>query len=153
MLVEKIKSDLVNYLKAGDKLRISVTRLLIAAIKDKEISVGNNLDAEENLSDKDILEIIGKMIKQRQLTVKTYLDAKREDLAEKEEMEAKILSEYLPAQITEEELKKLIDKTIKELECNSIRDMGKIMKFLKENYSGSINFQKASELVKKYLIN
>ncbi len=151
MLVDKIKKDLINHIKSGDKLRVSTTRLLLAAIKDKEISSGRNQESDEHISDNDVFDIINKMIKQRSLSIKTYLEGNREDLADKEKLEADMLSEYLPQQITEIELQELVKKTLQDLNANSIRDIGKVMKFLKENYIGSIDFQKASELVKSNL--
>ena len=151
MLVERIKKDLIKHVKKGDKLRISITRLLLAAIKDKEISLGKNQESDEHISDNDVMNIINQMIKQRNLTVKTYLDANRKDLADKEESEANMLSEYLPEQISEFELKKLIEKVLIDLEAKSIRDMGKVMQFLKDKHAGSFDFQKASEFVKKSL--
>ena len=151
MLAERIKKDLIKHVKKGDKLRISITRLLLAAIKDKEISLGKNQESDEHISDNDVMNIINQMIKQRNLTVKIYLEANRKDLADKEESEASMLSEYLPEQITELELKKLIEKVLIDLEAKSIRDMGKVMQFLKDKHTGSFDFQKASEFVKKSL--
>jgi len=151
MLIDKIKKDLINHIKSGDKLRVSTTRLLLAAIKDKEITSGKNQESDEHISDNDVFDIINKMIKQRSLSIKTYLEGNREDLADKEKLEADMLSEYLPQQITEKELQELVKKTLQDLNANSIRDIGKVMKFLKENYLGSIDFQKASELVKNNL--
>ena len=152
MLINKIKKDLVKYIKSGDKLSISITRLLLAAIKDKEISLGKNNESDEQISDNEIMDIINKMIKQRNLSIKMYLEANRKDLADREEAEARMLRGYLPSQITEIELKELINKTVLDLKANSIRDMGKIMNFLKKNYSRSFDFQRASELVKEKLI-
>ncbi len=151
MLVEKIKKDLIIHIKSEDKLRTSITRLLLAAIKDKEISLGKNQESEETISDNVVLDIIHKMIKQRNLTIKTYIEADRKDLADKEKSEATMLGVYLPTQISDKQLKLLIDKTLSVLEASTIRDMGKVMKFLKDNHTGSFDFQKASELVKENL--
>ena len=84
MLVEKIKKDLLKHIKSGDKTKISITRLLIAALKDKEISLRKNQESNDLISDNIVMEIINKMIKQRSLAFKTYIDAGRNDLAEKE---------------------------------------------------------------------
>ena len=151
MLVDKIKKDLVKHIKSGDKLRTSVTRLLLAAIKDKEISLGKNQESEEHINDNDVLDIVNKMIKQRNLTIKTYVDANRKDLADKEKAEAHILSDYLPIQVNDKELQDLIKNALIDLKATSIRDMGRVMKFLKDNYLGRFDFQKASELVKENL--
>jgi len=151
LLVEIIKKDLVHHIKSGDKTKISITRLLLAALKDKEISLRNSQDADELLDDNVVMEIINKMIKQRKLAVKTYLAGNRKDLAEKEELEAKLLTNYLPQQLSIEELSKKIDEIIKKLNAESLREMGKVMKIIKEELSGSCDFQVASEIVKNKL--
>ena len=84
MLIQKIKQDLVSHIKSGDKIKISITRLLIAALKDKEISLRNNQDFDELINDSIVMEIINKMIKQRKIAAQTYEEANRADLAEKE---------------------------------------------------------------------
>ena len=94
MLIQKIKQDLVSHIKSGDKIKISITRLLIAALKDKEISLRNNQDFDELINDNIVMEIINKMIKQRKIAAQTYEEANRADLAEKELEEAKLLSHY-----------------------------------------------------------
>ena len=151
MLLEQIKKDLIGYIKSGDKSKISITRLLLAALKDKEISLRNSQDFDELIEDNIVMEIINKMIKQRKIAAKTYLEANRVDLAEKEELEAKILANYLPMQLSEGELNLEIDKLINKLKASSFRDMSKVMKSLKENFSGKCDFQLASAMVKKKL--
>ena len=151
MLLEKLKKDLIEYLKTGEKIKISVTRLLLAAIKDKEISQRKDQVNEEGIKDNQILDIINKMIKQREISAKTYMEGKRKDLADKEMIEAEILSSYLPKQLTDDELKKIINSTIKNIKAHSIRDMGNVMKVIKENYSGKCDFQKVSKFVKDKL--
>lgn len=151
MLVQKIKQDLVNHIKSGDKIKISITRLLLAALKDKEISLRNNQDSDELINDNIVMEIINKMIKQRKIAAQTYEDAKRADLAEKELEEAKLLSHYLPSQLSENELNLEVEETIKSLNAQSLRDMSKVMKVIKENLSGKCDMQLASNLVKSKL--
>ena len=151
MLVQKIKQDLVNHIKSGDKIKISITRLLLAALKDKEISLRNNQDSDELINDNVVMEIINKMIKQRKIAAQTYEDAKRADLAEKELEEAKLLSHYLPSQLSENELNLEVEETIKSLNAQSLRDMSKVMKVIKENLSGKCDMQLASNLVKSKL--
>ena len=151
MLVQKIKQDLVNHIKSGDKIKISITRLLLAALKDKEISLRNNQDSDELINDNIVMEIINKMIKQRKIAAQTYEDAKRADLAEKELEEAKLLSHYLPSQLSENELNLEVEETIKSLNAQSLRDMSKVMKVIKENLSGKCDMQLASNIVKSKL--
>ena len=151
MLIQKIKQDLVSHIKSGDKIKISITRLLIAALKDKEISLRNNQDFDELIDDSIVMEIINKMIKQRKIAAQTYKEAKRDDLAEKELEEAKLLSHYLPSQLSEDQLNEKVEEIIKREDAHSLRDMSKVMKVIKENLSGKCDMQLASKLVKSKL--
>ena len=151
MLIQKIKQDLVSHIKSGDKIKISITRLLIAALKDKEISLRNNQDFDELINDNIVMEIINKMIKQRKIAAQTYEEANRTDLAEKELEEAKLLSHYLPSQLSEDQLNAKVEEIIKEVDAKSLRDMSKVMKVIKENLSGKCDMQMASNLVKSKL--
>ena len=154
MLIEKIKEDLTKFLKAGDKPKISLTRLLLAAVKDKEISLRTKNTEDENIiTDTIVMDIIKKMIKQRNITIETFKSANRPDLVEKEKLEADLLSVYLPKQLEEDELKDIITEIVKETEAESIRDMSKVMKALKEKYSDKCDFQMASKIVKDKLSN
>ena len=152
MLIQKIKQDLVSHIKSGNKIKISITRLLIAALKDKEISLRNNQDFDELINDNIVMEIINKMIKQRKIAAQTYEKANRSDLAEKELQEAKLLSHYLPSQLSEDQLNAKVDEIIKEVDAKSLRDMSKVMKIIKENLSGKCDMQMASNLVKSKLL-
>ena len=151
MLIEQIKQDLVSHIKSGNKTKISITRLLIAALKDKEISLRNNQDFDELITDSIVMEIINKMIKQRKIAAQTYEEANRADLAEKELEEALLLSHYLPSQLSEEQLNAKVEEIIKEVDAKSLRDMSKVMKIIKENLSGKCDMQMASNLVKRKL--
>ena len=151
MLIQKIKQDLVNHIKSGDKIKISITRLLIAALKDKEISLRNNQDFDELINDSIVMEIINKMIKQRKIAAQTYEEANRSDLAAKELEEAQLLSHYLPSQLSEDQLNAKVDEIIKVVDAKSLRDMSKVMKVIKENLSGKCDMQMASNLVKSKL--
>ena len=151
MLIHKIKQDLVSHIKSGNRIKISITRLLIAALKDKEISLRNNQDFDELINDSIVMEIINKMIKQRKIAAQTYEEAKRTDLAEKELQEAKLLSHYLPLQLSEDQLNVKVEEIIKEVDAKSLRDMSKVMKVIKENLSGKCDMQMASNLVKSKL--
>ncbi len=151
MLIQKIKEDLVNHIKSGDKIKISITRLLLAALKDKEISLRNNQDFDELLNDNIVMEIINKMIKQRKIAAQTYQEAKRADLAEKEIEEANLLSHYLPSQLSEDQLDAKVEEIIIKVDAESLRDMSKVMKVIKENFAGKCDMQLASKLVKSKL--
>ena len=151
MLIQKIKQDLVSHIKSGDKIKISITRLLIAALKDKEISLRNNQDFDELINDNIVMEIINKMIKQRKIAAQTYKEANRADLADKELEEARLLSNYLPLQLSEEQLNAKVEEIIKTVGAKSLRDMSKVMKVIKENLNGKCDMQIASNLVKSKL--
>ena len=151
MLLEKIKKDIVNHIKYGDKIKISITRLLLAALKDKEISLRNNQDSDELINDNVVMEIINKMIKQRKIAAKTYEEVNRIDLAEKELQESKLLSHYLPSQLSEEQLVLKVEDIIKKVKAQTLRDMGKVMKVIKEDLSGKCDMQLASNIVKSKL--
>ena len=153
MLIDKIKKNLIDHIKSADKPKVSITRLLLAAVKDKEISLRKNQDPSDFISDNIIIDIINKMIKQRKITSETYINAGRSDLADKELLEAKLLSVYLPEQLLDEELSIIIDRVILEIKASTLRDMSKIMKILKDRYSGKCDFQLASSLVKNKLTN
>ena len=151
MLIQKIKKDLVSHIKSGDKIKISITRLLIAALKDKEISLRNNQDFDELINDNIVMEIINKMIKQRKIAAQTYEEANRADLAEKEIEEAELLSHYLPMQLSQDQLNLKVEEIIKRVDARSLRDMSKVMKVIKESLSGKCDMQMASNLVKSKL--
>ena len=151
MLIQKIKQDLVSHIKSGNKIKISITRLLLAALKDKEISLRNNQDLDELINDNIVMEIINKMIKQRKIAAQTYEDANRSDLAEKELEEANLLSHYLPSQLSGDQLNAKVEEIIKRIDAQSLRDMSKVMKVIKENLSGKCDMQLASNLVKSKL--
>ena len=151
MLVEKIKNDLTKHLKSGDKAKVSLTRLLLAAVKDKEISLRNSAEEDNQLNDSIVMDIIKKMIKQRNLAIESFKKANRLDLVEKEELESQLLSVYLPKQLTEEELNSVIAKVINDTNAESIRDMSNVMKVLKEDFGDQCDFQKASKFVKERL--
>ena len=151
MLLEQIKKDLVDHIKSGDKIKISITRLLLAALKDKEISLRKNQDFDELINDNVVMEIINKMIKQRKIAAKTYEEVNRTDLAEKELEEVELLSHYLPSQLSEEQLILKVEGIIKKVKAQTLRDMGKVMKVIKEDLSGKCDMQLASNIVKSKL--
>ncbi len=154
MLVEKIKEDLAKFLKAGDKEKVSLTRLLLAAVKDKEISLRKgNREEEVIITDAVVMDIIKKMVKQRKLAIDAFNSANRPDLAKKEKIEERLLNVYLPEQLSEEELNNVIIQVINTSKSKSIRDMSKVMNILKEQYGDKCDFQKASKIVKEKLSN
>ena len=149
-LKDKIDTDYKNVLKSKDKIQISTYRLILSGIKDLDISNRSGPEKKDT-NDEDIKKLLKKMIKQRSESIDIYKKNNRKDLLEVEEKESEILSGYLPKQLSEEETKKICQEVIKSLGASSIRDMGKIMSSLKQQYSDTIDFSKVNIIVKGLL--
>ena len=149
-LKNKINLDYNEALKAKDKSKISTYRLILSGIKDLDISNRSNPDKKET-DDEGIKKLLKKMIKQRAESIDIYKKNNREDLLKIEENEHKILSSYLPKQLSEEETKKICSEVAQKIGAISIKDMGKVMGELKKNYSDTIDFSKAGSLLKEIL--
>ena len=149
-LKNKINLDYNEALKAKDKSKISTYRLILSGIKDLDISNRSNPDKKET-DDEGIKKLLKKMIKQRAESIDIYKKNNREDLLKIEENEHKILSSYLPKQLSEEETKKICFEVAQKIGASSIKDMGKVMGELKKNYSDTIDFSKAGSLLKEIL--
>ena len=140
-----IKEASVKSLKEGNKEITMVLRLILAEFQKEEISQGSDLNNNDELS------LLQKMIKQRNDSIKQYNDAGRNELAEKEQKEIEIIQDFLPEQINEEELMKLAKETISDLSANSMKDMGNVMKVLKDKTSGQADPATISKIVKGLL--
>jgi len=149
-LKNKINLDYNDALKAKDKSKISTYRLILSAIKDLDISNRSGPNKKDT-DDEDIKKLLKKMIKQRVESIDVYKKNNREDLLKVEENEHKILSGYLPKQLSEEETKKICSEVAQKLGTSSIKDMGKVMGELKKNYSDTLDFSKAGSLLKEIL--
>ena len=149
-LKNKINLDYNEALKAKDKSKISTYRLILSAIKDVDISNRSGPKKKET-DDADIKTLLKKMIKQRAESIDVYKKNNREDLLKVEENEHKILSSYLPKQLSEEETKKICSEVIQKLGASSIKDIGKVMGELKKNYSDTLDFSKAGSILKEIL--
>jgi uncharacterized protein len=147
VLRDDINNSLKDAMKASDKRRVSTLRLINAEILKRETSAAERL----KLSDAEIFDVMGKMIKQRQESLDIYEKAGRTDLATQEREEIEIISAYLPKQLSNLEAAEAISALIKELEAATLKDMGRTMAALKERFSGRMDFSKASALVKKLL--
>ena len=151
-LRDKIETDYKNALKSKDKNKISTYRLILSGIKDLDInnrSGPNKKDTDEE----DIKKLLKKMIKQRSESIEVYKKNNRIDLLEIEENEVNVLSEYLPKQMSEEETISICKQIIEKTGASSIKEMGKVMLELKQNYSDNIDFSKAGALIKDLLSN
>ncbi len=149
-LKNKINLDYNVALKAKDKSKISTYRLILSAIKDLDIANRSGPNKKDT-GDDDIKKLLKKMIKQRVESIDVYKKNNREDLLKIEENEHKILSDYLPKQLSEEETKKICSEVIQKLGASSIKDMGKVMGELKKNYSDNLDFSKAGSILKEIL--
>jgi len=147
VLRNEINNALKEAMKAGDKRRISTLRLINAEILKRETSAAERI----TLTDAEILDVMGKMIKQRQESLEIYEKAGRSDLAAQEREEIEIISAYLPQHLSDLEAGHAISELVKELEAATLKDMGRTMAALKERYAGRMDFSKASALVKKLL--
>ncbi|MGV6802330.1 MAG: GatB/YqeY domain-containing protein [bacterium] len=151
MLRDRIINDMKQAMKAkDDKTRLGTLRLVNAAIKDRDIAARSD-DRVDGVSEEEILAILTKMVKQREESAKTYEDAGRIDLADQERAEIDILREYLPKQMSEEEIQAAVTATIDELGAEGLKDMGRAMGALKVKYAGAMDFGIAGAMMKKAL--
>jgi len=144
-LKTKIMNDIKAAMKAKDMQKLSVLRMLTAAIKQREV------DERIELDDTSILNIIEKMIKQRKEAVKQYQEAGRDELADKENYEISVISLYLPEPLSAAELDALITTAIQDAGAESMRDMGKVMAILKEKAQGRADMSEVSKIIKEKL--
>ena len=149
-LREKLKKSLDQNLKNRDEIGTATLRLVVAAIKDHDIQFRSDKKGDL-ISDEEILNLLLNRIKQRKESVEIYSNAGRVDLKEREEKEIEVIQSFLPHQITSTELDKIIKNSIKELECSSIKDLGKLINFLKKKYPGQLEMKEVAEIAKKNL--
>jgi len=144
-LREKITDDMKDALRAGDKPRLSVIRLMLAAIKQREV------DERITLDDTQVLAVLDKMLKQRRDSVTQFEKGNRQDLADQERTEIKLIQSYLPAQLSETELDQLIAEAIRGSSATSLKDMGKVMGLLKSRVQGRADMGAVSARIKAKL--
>ena len=147
---KKINEQLKAALKNKNKALVSTLRLILTAIKERDIA-NRTKEKKEEVNDAEIIKVLRKMKKQRQDSADLYKKGNRQDLLKVEEAEIKIIETFLPKQLSEEETKKICRETVESLEVSSVKDMGKIMGLLKKKYSDSIDFSKANAIVKGLL--
>ena len=149
---EKVSKDLKEAMIKKDINLTSTLRLILAAIKERDIiSKGKGHDLE--VSDKEIKSLLQSMIKQRKGSIELYLQGNRVDLAKKEEDEINIISNFLPSRLSNQEIDEIINNTIISAGVNSMKDMGKVIKIIKEKYNGVMDFGYVSKIVKERLSN
>ncbi|PSJ60501.1 GatB/YqeY domain-containing protein [Kumtagia ephedrae] len=144
-----IAEALKTSLKAQDKRRTSTLRLINAAIQDRDIA--NRGAGKDPVNDEEILQILAKMVKQREESAAAFEQGSRLELAEQERQEIAIIREFLPRQLGEDEVKRACRQVVDEVGAGGLRDMGRCMNALKEKYPGKMDFGKASGIVKELL--
>ena len=147
MLKTKLKDELIIAMKDKNQLRVSTLRMVNASVKDLEISQRTNNQTDE-ISDNDIIDILVKMVKQRKEAADTYKQGNRDDLSKKELDEIKIIEEFLPKQLSEDEVIKIIEGLISENNISDISGMGLLMSEIKKKYSGQLDLGLASKIIK-----
>ena len=150
-LLDKVNAQLKESALKQDKDKVLTLRLIVSAVKDKEIEKRGVGVKDTSIKDEDVIAVLNKMLKQRRESLDIYKKASRNDLAEKEDKEINIIQEFLPKQLDDNETKKVCESAIKDSGATSIKDMGKAMAILKSKYSGSIDFSKAGTLLKELL--
>jgi uncharacterized protein YqeY len=149
-LRDRVMAEMKQAMKDKNTTRVSTLRLINAAIKDRDIAARGE-GRDEGVSDADVLAILGKMVKQRQESARQYEEASRFDLAEREQVEIAVIEDFLPRQLSEDEVANAVDAAIAEVGGSSIRDMGKVMGVLKGQYTGQMDFGAVGPMVKDRL--
>ena len=148
-IVDKIDKSLTDALKNKDQDRTLTLRSIISQKKQKEIE--KRTQDKKNITDEDMILILNKMVKQRRESIELYKQGGRQDLADKETKELKIIQEYLPEQLSEEEIKEICEQAINNLKASSLKDMGKVMGIIKSKYKGSVDLSIAGKILKDKL--
>jgi uncharacterized protein YqeY len=144
------KNDLLSAMKAKDTIKVSTLRLILAAIKDRDLE-SRSKGTGDIVSDSIVLEILSKMIKQRLETSKVYQGAGRDELANAEKKEINVINAYMPKMLTADEVEKVINDTIVDIEAKSLRDLGKVISKIKKDYSGRCDFADVSQMIRERL--
>ena len=149
MIRDEIKAALTGAMKAGDKPRVGALRLVQAALKNRDIELRGS-DAPPD-DDTIVTEVLQKMIKQRRESIDMYRKGGREELAAAEAAEVTVIEEFLPRQMSDEEIRAAIDALVTETGAGSVKDMGRVMALVKERHAGQLDMSKASQAVKAKL--
>ena len=149
-LRDQIKTKLIEAMKAKEPVRVSTLRLVQAAIKDRDIAARTR-DVGEGCAEEQILQILAKLLKQREESARIYEEAGRADLAEREREESAIIAEFMPRQMSDDEIQAAARAVVDELDAAGLKDMGKCMAALKAKYGGAMDFGKAGAAVKAIL--
>ena len=146
---EKLSAAMKEAMKAKDTSRLGTVRLIMAAIKDRDIAT--RAPGHDQINDDDILQVLAKMIKQREESLKIYAENGRADLADKESAEMEVIRSFMPEQLDEAKVREICAAVIAEIGASGLKDMGKCMAIVKERYPGQMDFGKASSIIKELL--
>lgn len=149
MLRETLQKTLKESMLSRDAVTVAAVRLIIAGMKDKDVEARGK--GQKEASEAELLSMMQTMIKQRNDSVKMYVDGKRQDLADKELGEIQVIERFLPKQMGDAEVESVIKTIISSTGANGMKDMGKVMGELKANYAGQLDFGKASGVIKALL--
>ena len=151
-LRNKIDEDYNQSIKNKDQHKINTLRLIRSAIKDKDISFRTN-ENKEGINDPEILSLLITLIKQRKDSIEQFQKAKRDDLIKNEQNEIEIIKEYLPQQKSQEDTEEIINEIITSNNLKSIKDMGKLMSIIKNDYAGEVDMSFVGKIAKSKLVN
>ena len=150
MLRDELNQSLKEAMRARDQQALTTVRLILAALKDRDIQARSEGQGD-GIGDDEILDMLTKMVKQRREAMSLYEKGNRQDLVDKEQNEIEVIQRFLPQQLNEVELEAAVQQAIGELEADSVKDMGRVMGVLKQRYAGRMDFGKASGLAKAKL--
>ncbi len=150
MFRTELSDALKDAMRAKEACAVSTLRLILAALKDRDIAARGKGNSE-GISDDDILDLLQKMVRQRRESIELFQKGDRQDLADKEAEEIKVVQRFLPKQLDPDQIRGAVQEIIEELGAATIKDMGRVMAALKERYAGRMEFGKASALVKERL--
>ena len=146
---QKLSDAMKDAMRNKEQRRLATVRLILAAIKERDIAA--RAPGKDQIADDEILQVLAKMLKQREESVKIYSDAGREDLAAQEREEMDVIRTFMPVQMSEDEVREAASAAISETGAAGMKDMGKVIGVLKERFPGQMDFGKASGIVKSLL--
>lgn len=147
-MFEKVKSDLIETMKSGDKFKLSVIRMLKSSLQNEEISNGG---LNSGLTDEQVLAVIKREVKKRNSSIEEYTKYGKMEMVEDLKKEVEILSTYLPEELSDEKLLEVVEKTISDLNASTIKDMGNVIKTISSTYGAQVDISKVSKMVKEKL--
>lgn len=152
-IYERILADMKKAMKGQEKQRLGVLRMLKAKILEKEVELRGKHGLDYHLNDQEAIDVLSAYAKQRRQSIQSYREANREDLASREEAELAVVQEYLPRQLTEEAIERLVEEAIAESGATGIKDLGLVMKVLMPKVKGAADGKLVNEIVRRKLGN